>query len=174
MEIKNSTTADFKHIFELYDAAMSFQKTVFDKQWQGFSPSLIEQEIAENRQWKIIVDGEIACIFAITFEDVAIWGDKCQSDAIYIHRIVTNPAFRGGHYVRHIVAWAKEYAPSVGRKFVRMDTWGDNEKLIAYYQQCGFDFLGIVTPDYRSLPKHYEGITLSLFEIELDEQKGVE
>jgi RimJ/RimL family protein N-acetyltransferase len=48
-----------------------------------------------------------------------------------------------------------------------MDTWGDNEKLIAYYQKCGFEFLGIITPDYNGLPKHYEGITLSLFEIKV-------
>ena len=49
-----------------------------------------------------------------------------------------------------------------------MDTWGDNDSLIAYYQKCGFDFLGIITPDYDDLPKHYEGITLSLFEIKVN------
>ena len=50
-----------------------------------------------------------------------------------------------------------------------MDTWGDNRKLIDYYTNCGFEFLGVVTPDeIEKLPKHYEGITLSLFEMEIN------
>ncbi len=167
MQIQNSTISDFKRIFELYDAAVEFQKTVFNKQWQGFEASLVNQEIAENRQWKIVIDGEIACIFAITLNDFSIWKEKDKNDSIFIHRIVTNPTFRGANFVQHIAVWAKEYAISIGRTYVRMDTWGDNEKLIAYYQKCGFDFLGVITPDYNGLPKHYEGITLSLFEIKV-------
>jgi ribosomal protein S18 acetylase RimI-like enzyme len=168
MEIINSTASDFDRIFELYDAAVAFQKTVFNKQWQGFEPDLIRKETSEDRQWKIIIDGEIACIFAITFEDKAIWAEKDADPSIYIHRIVTNPVFRGANFVKHIVAWAVPYARSMNKKYVRMDTWGDNEKLISYYQSCGFNFLGIITPDYTTLPKHYEGITLSLFEIAVE------
>jgi hypothetical protein len=49
-----------------------------------------------------------------------------------------------------------------------MDTWGDNEKLISYYQQCGFTYLGSITPDASDqLPQHYSAIFLSLFEIKL-------
>jgi hypothetical protein len=40
---------------------------------------------------------------------------------------------------------------------LRLDTWGDNEELSDYYQQCGFTFLGVITPDYNGLPKHYDG-----------------
>ena len=60
-----------------------------------------------------------------------------------------------------------QFAKENSLDFLRMDTWGDNESLIEYYQKCGFNFLGIITPDYDDLPKHYEGITLSLFEIEM-------
>lgn len=49
-----------------------------------------------------------------------------------------------------------------------MDTWADNEKLLEYYTACGFDYVGVVTMDKtEGLPKHYEGISLSLFEIVL-------
>ena len=167
MDIVNSTPQDFDRRFELYDAAIEYQKQVFKRHWKGFEPGLVNEEIAENRQWKVLVDGQIACIFAITFNDVNIWGEKDQNDAIYIHRIVTDPGFRGNNFVQSITDWARNYARALGKKYVRMDTWGDNEKLIAYYQQCGFAFLGIITPDFRGLPKHYNGITLSLFEIEV-------
>jgi ribosomal protein S18 acetylase RimI-like enzyme len=166
MEITNSTPADIGLIFGLYDAAIEFQKQVFDKHWKGFDTGLVEREIAENRQWKILLDGQVACIFAITFEDKSIWRERDQGDAIYIHRIVTNPAFRGRRFVPIIVEWSKAYTRERNIKYVRMDTWGDNQKLIDYYQSCGFRFIEIIIPDQAGLPKHYNGISLSLFEIE--------
>lgn len=169
MQILNSSIEDIEAIFELYDAAISFQKTKFNKHWQGFERSLIETEIRENRQWKIIIDNKIACIFAITFEDALIWKEKSNEPAIYIHRIVTNPVFRGNNQVKIIIDWATEFCKSNDKQFIRMDTWGDNHKLIEYYQSCGFSFLGLTTlTKSNNLPKHYEGACLSLFEIKID------
>ena len=169
MLITNSTPEDTDTIFKLYDDAVAFQKIVSNKQWQGFERSLVETEIREGRQWKIVIDGQVACIFAITFNDPLIWKEKDADPAIYIHRIVTNPEFRGGAYVSEIVNWAKGYAKSISKKFIRMDTWGDNEKLKEYYVRSGFSYIGnTLMENTEGLPKHYEGLSLSLFEIEVE------
>lgn len=168
MEFFNSAPEDLPEIFRLYDLAIEFQKTVFDKSWLPFDRKLIEREIAEKRNWKIVIDGEIACVFSIAFEDSLIWKEKSRDAAIYIHRITTNPDFRGRKLVPVIIEWARGYARSIGKDFVRMDTWSDNRKLIDYYTACGFEFVGVVAPDeIEKLPKHYEGITLSLFEMKI-------
>lgn len=170
MEYRNSEIDDLESIFDLYAAAVEYQKIVSPKQWQGFDTEMVKIEILDNRQWKILIDQQIACIFAITFDDKLIWGDRDCNDAIYIHRIVTNPKFRGAQFVKHIVAWAHGYATSIGKKYIRMDTWGDNQKLIAYYQTCGFQFLGFVTLEAsEGLPAHYSTATLSLFELEANQ-----
>ncbi len=169
MKFINSTIEDCGEIFRLYDLAIEFQKTVFDKAWLPLDEEFIAKEIAEKRHWKIVVDDRIAGIFSVAFEDPLIWKEKSLDAAIYIHRIVTDPAFRGQQFVLKITGWAKNYAKSIGKDFVRMDTWGDNQKLIDYYTNCGFDFLGMVMPDeIEKLPKHYEGITLGLFELKLN------
>ncbi len=169
MEFLNSAIEDLDEIFRLYDLAVEFQKRVFDKSWLPFEREFIETEIAEKRHWKILIDDKIACIFSIAFADPLIWKERGREPAIYIHRIAINPEFRGWKFVPRIVEWARDYAKSLGKKFVRMDTWGDNQKLIDYYTDCGFEFLGVVTADeIEKLPKHYEGITLSLFEMKLD------
>ncbi|PSK94294.1 GNAT family N-acetyltransferase [Taibaiella chishuiensis] len=161
-----STPADMPQIFALYDSAIAYQKTKFKRHWQPFDPALISREIAEGRQWKIMIDGHIACIFAIAFEDPFIWGERGSDPAVYLHRIVTRPGFKGNNYVRSIIAWAKVFCAGRGLRYIRMDTWGDNQELIDYYTQCGFNFLGRITPQATdSLPSHYAGITLSLFEI---------
>jgi ribosomal protein S18 acetylase RimI-like enzyme len=170
MQIVTSTPGDIETIFELYDKAIEYQKLVFHKQWQTFDRSLVKQEIEENRLWKIMVDGSVACIFTVAYSDPLIWGQRDSEPALYIHRIVTNPLFRGQGNVKTIVEWAKEYGRSMGKKYLRMDTWGDNQKLIDYYMKFGFAFVEIITPTNTAvLPKHYEGISLCLLEIALEE-----
>lgn len=166
MQIINSTIQDIGTIYNLYDAAVAFQKTKFNRHWHGFDRQLIEKEINENRQFKIVVNDIIVCIFAVTFNDAIIWGDLDKSPSIYIHRIVTHPSFHGNGYVKNIVDWAIGYAHKNGKEFVRMDTWGDNQKLIGYYTNCGFTFVGLTgVLSGDDMPKHYQGIQLSLFEI---------
>lgn len=167
MEIKNSTLEDIDTIFKLYDQATAYQKTVFHKSWEGFDREMVMTEIKENRQWKIVIDDKIACIFALTFNDALFWKEKDKQPSIYIHRIVTDDAFRGVGFVNTIIEWAKIYCVENSKDFIRMDTWGDNPKLIDYYVKCGFDYVETVDLDNtEGLPVHYKG-TLALFEIKI-------
>jgi ribosomal protein S18 acetylase RimI-like enzyme len=168
MQILSSEPNDLSAIFELYDEAVAYQKTKFNKHWLPFDKAMVEREIAEKKQWKIMEEGAMACIFAIAYEDPFIWKEKNKDPAIYIHRIVTHPAWHGRHYVKAIIDWAKVHAAENGKQFIRMDTWGDNVKLKDYYVNSGFNFLGTITPEPTDkLPQHYSAIFLSLFEIPL-------
>ncbi|MEO6612110.1 MAG: GNAT family N-acetyltransferase [Chitinophagaceae bacterium] len=166
MQIINSNMADIPVMLEFYDIAREYQKAKSLRHWQSFEPGLIEKEINEKRQWKIMEDDTIACIFMIAYEDPFIWGEKDKDPSVYIHRIVTHPAWRGRNYTAAIIEWAREHAKEKNKHFIRMDTWGDNPKLIDYYTKCGFNFLKIITPEEtKHLPAHYSCISLGLFEI---------
>ena len=169
MVFANNTLEDVEQIFMLYDAAVAYQKTKFNKHWLPFDRQMVEREIHEHRHFKIVIENETACIFSISFDDAIIWGDGDDNRAsIYIHRIVTNPEFRGYRFVTFIKNWALNYAALHNKKFVRMDTWGDNEALIAYYVLSGFAFIGLKQMDKaENLPSHYQGASLSLFEIKV-------
>ncbi len=168
IQIKNSTKEDIEEIFRLYKIATDFQKTRFTVQWPEFERGLVESEIDEKRQWKLEIDGRIACVWATTFDDPQIWEERNIDPSVYIHRIATNPDFRGQNLVVEIVNWAKDYATENDKKFIRMDTVGDNTKLIAYYGKCGFEYLGpLKLKNTEGLPAHYDNATVSLFEIKL-------
>ncbi|MEO6759005.1 MAG: GNAT family N-acetyltransferase [Saprospiraceae bacterium] len=95
--------------------------------------------------------------------------EKDTDPAIYLHRIVTDPRFRGQNMVAKIVTWAREYGKIQGKKYLRMDTWNENLRLKEYYLAAGFDYLGAVTPtDFSALPSHYAGISLALFEMVIE------
>jgi len=169
LQFVRSSADDVETIFSFYDDAIAFQKTVFKTHWKGFDRKLIEREVAEGRQWKIIKDGKVACIFAVEFSDPLIWKEKNTDPSVYLHRIVSHSSFRGNNFVKDIITWAKEFGKANALHFIRMDTWGDNPRLIAYYVKSGFEHVGFTTPEKSpELPKHYEGIDLALFELTID------
>jgi len=174
MEIQNSANKDIQEIFRLYSIATDFQKSKFIVHWPEFELNLVQTEIEENRQWKIIIDGKIACVWATTFDDPQIWEERNHDPAVYIHRIAVNPEFRGQNLVQQIAEWAKDYALSNEKRFVRMDTVGENTGLINYYTKCGFEFLGLLKlQNTEGLPAHYNNATVSLFQIEVQEKHSI-
>ena len=171
MEIKivNSTLEDVSKIFQLYDDAVAYQKNRYNLHWPAFEVAMVTREISENQQWKLLINGNIACVWATTFSDPLIWGDRNNDPAVYIHRIAVSPNFRGQQLVSHIVHWALNYGKQHHKLFVRLDTVGDNKKLIAHYEKCGFTFLGLSKiADGTGLPAHYYNAMVSLFEIKIE------
>ena len=77
MQVENCTAADIDEIFRLYRIASAYQQS---KQtvvvWPDFEKELVEKEISENRQWKLLIDNTIACIWATTFKHEQIWEDR--------------------------------------------------------------------------------------------------
>ncbi len=169
MIITNSELNDIPEIFRLYKLATDFQKIKFpENQWPEFEKELVITEIGENRQFKILIENKIACIWAITYHDLQIWEDSENDASIYIHRIATNPEFRGKNFVQTIVDWSKEFARNQHKKFIRLDTCEKNDKLINHYKNSGFNFLGIKKLKNTSeLPSHYHHANVCFFEIEI-------
>jgi hypothetical protein len=50
MKIASSTISDIDSIFKMYDLAVVYQKTKFNKHWMGFDREMVLNEIAETRQ----------------------------------------------------------------------------------------------------------------------------
>ena len=169
MKIHNSTLNDISEIFRLYELATNFQKLKFPANtWPKFNQNLISSEIIDNRQFKLIIDDKIACVWAITYTDPQIWEERDNECSVYIHRIATNPEFRGNNFIKIIVDWAKNYANKHNKQFIRMDTCGKNQKLINHYTNCGFDYLGLKKlKNTSNLPSHYQNANVCFFEIKL-------
>ena len=168
MEILNSKAEDINEIFRLYKIASDYMKDRYIVYWPEFARSLVETEIKENRQWKMIIDGQVACVWATTFNDAQIWEERDNDPSVYIHRIATNPNFRGQNFVTKIVAWSKDYAKENKKNYIRLDTVGENKGLIEHYTKCGFDYLGLLKlQNTEGLPAHYNNAAVSLFEIKI-------
>lgn len=167
-----ATPSDIPLLMELYEKGSQYQKEKFGKGWQFIDTDRVETEIRESRLWKIVEDDAIACIFSVVYSDPLLWQERNEDAAVYIHRIVTNPDFRGRGYVTKITDWAKEHAHANELKYVRLDTWEDNLKLAQLYVSNGFEPVGrVLLNETDSVPKHYIGNAISLFQIDLQSDR---
>lgn len=166
--IVKSTLKHTDAILRLYEFARAFQHVKGAVPWPLISRETIESEISEGRQWQMTIDGEITCVWVITFEDPDIWGAKDKDPSIYIHRIAIDPTFRGMNLVGELMIWAKNYAFKNEKEYIRLDTVGHNTALIAHYQKNGFTYLGLTHLEKNTnLPSHYHNAEVCLFEMKL-------
>jgi predicted GNAT family N-acyltransferase len=168
LQITNSAFTDIDFIFRLFDNAIQYQEKNGHELWPQFSKQLIETEIAEKRHWKILNGETTACVFSVLYSDPIIWEEKNNEPSVYLHRIAINPSFKGRGVMNKIKIWAIQHAREKAGKYVRMDTWGNNENLRRYYISCGFSYIGQqYLKNVDGLPAHYGGSVLNLFQIEV-------
>lgn len=160
-----SAASDLNFIFSLFESAIAYQRKNGYNLWPQFSRELIEKEMAEKRNWKIVTGNKIAGVFSVLYSDPVIWKEKNSDPAVYLHRIAINPEFKGRRMMNVVKDWAIAHARENGKRFVRMDTWGSNENLRDYYISCGFNYLGQQYLDREE--EHYGGSVLSLFQLEV-------
>lgn len=170
MKIYRSLSSSNDVFRDFWKAALTYQKSKQLPLWPVYPEQRIKDEIHAGLHFSVVMpDDVLAGYFSIALTDELIWGGKERGDAIYIHRICVNPDRKGNNLSTHILSWAYGYALVAGRKFIRMDTWGDNQRLVNYYVACGFQHVGNKrlgsVPD---LPPHYSNANLALFENAVD------
>ncbi len=170
MKIYRSSSSSNEMFRDFWNAALTYQESRQLPLWPAYPEQKIKDEIHAGLHFTLVMADHVpAGYFSIALTDKLIWGENERGDAIYIHRICVNPDRKGNNMTTHILSWAYGYALAAKRKFIRMDTWGDNQRLVNYYIGCGFQHVGNrrlgSVPD---LPPHYSNANLALFENMVD------
>lgn len=164
-KITNAAGSDLPAIYGLFEKAIQFLKANNYIGWTSYDKGFIKSDVAQGLLFKITCGDKIACIFSICHSDTLIWRDREQGDAVYLHRIVLNRDFAGEKLFHKVLEWAIRYARGRNLRYVRMDTWADNAKIIAYYKSYGFSFIeNYVTPDTENLPVQHRNLNIALLE----------
>ena len=165
-KIVNTAEADLDFIYALFEEAIAYQRLNNFTVWNGFDKNILISEVKNKGQYKIIVKDDITCVFSVCKNDPFTWGERDNGDAIYLHRIVVNPLFRGQRQFEKILEWSVLFAMERNISFIRMDTWADNKSgIINYYKKYGFTFLGnVITPDHPDLPIQNRKLEVALLE----------
>ena len=166
--IENTTPTDLQFVYELFDLSIIYQEQKGHPVWKNYDKSALVKDVSNKNQYKIVIDGQMAMVYSVCYSDEILWRQMENGDAIYLHRIVVNPKFKGQRLFGLILEWAVQHAKSKGLKFIRMDTWADDRNIINYYKGFGFTFIeDFNTPDIPELPVHNRNIPLALLEYEV-------
>lgn len=170
--ITPASVHDLPAIYHLFDEAIRFQKENNYIGWKQYDQAFIQADVNNKLLLKITSDQQIAGIFSICFSDELIWRDREKGDALYLHRIVLNRAFKGEKIFGKVLEWAIQFAAETQLAYIRMDTWADNEKIIAYYKSYGFEFIeNYTTPGTDSLPVQHRNLHVALLQLKTTQQE---
>ena len=165
IEISNTTRKDLPDILWLFEEAMRLQGKDGYIVWNKIDKTGLENDIDNNLQFKMIKGNEVLCIFSVQYSDPFIWRDLDQNNAIYLHRIVVNPRFRGKKLFEKVLNWSVNLVRQKKLKYIRMDTWADNAKIIDYYKSFGFRFIeNYRTSNTPELPIQNRNLHVALLE----------
>lgn len=167
-KISNTELSDLKIIYQLFEEAIDYIKKKNYVGWTTYDKNFIKQDISNKLQFKITSKNNILCVFSICFSDSLIWRKMEKGDAIYLHRIVVNPEFKGQKQFEKTLNWVIEFANENGLKYIRMDTWAANPNIIEYYKSYGFTHIeDYTTPNTFELPEQHRNLKVALLEFKL-------
>jgi ribosomal protein S18 acetylase RimI-like enzyme len=167
-QIENASIEDLNTIYWLFEEAISYQKKKKYVGWENYDKDFILLDVKNKLQFKITEGNNTLCIFSICYSDNIIWRKREKGDAIYIHRIIVNPFFKGENQFKKVLNWAIEVANEKKLKYIRMETWAENINLIEYYKSFGFQIIEYFTaPNSNDLPYQQRNIKAALLQMKL-------
>ena len=157
MEIRKTNNGDAKALMELFDEARGTIAKLGIDQWQKGYPSqdVVDSDIAEGQSYAVVCDGELCGTFALMndFEPLydmihdGEWktgNDRDNKNYQAIHRVAVSVRMRGKGISTAIINYAEEYARSVGRTSLRIDTHEGNVVMRRMLEKHGFTYCGII------------------------------
>ena len=166
--IQHTDITDLQQILDFFEASVQYQEANGYPVWKNYDKGVLLKDIESKNHYKLMHDATIAMVFSVRYDDKIIWRHRDTSDAIYLHRIVVNPACKGQKLFASVLDWAVQHAHQRNLKSVRMDTWANNPPLIQYYQRFGFTVVeDYTTPDSMDLPVHNRNLAVTLLEYRL-------
>jgi len=166
IHIKNTTHEDLPLVRWLFEQAILYQRQHGYPAWRGYEKNALSREIEQLLQYKVVQHHHVLAIFSVSYSDPATWGEWDNGQALFLHRIITHPQFKGQRVFEKVRDWALLKAREKRLAYIRIDTWTDNPAIIAFYEGYGFRVVAArVTPDSPELPAQNRNLRVTLMEL---------
>ena len=155
MIIRKTAAADLDTLMTIFDEARGTMAALGIDQWQNGYPSrdVIAEDISLGRSYLVELDGKICGTFVlvddgeITYDKIYdghwLTGDDSQS-YVAVHRVAISVKNRGSGISTAIINYAAEYAKSLGRASVRIDTHEGNVVMRRMLEKHAFTHCGTI------------------------------
>src|SRR5689334_16575738 len=121
-DVQNTNMNDVDTVFTFFEHSIRYQEKHGYPVWKNYDRNAVIEDIRTGNHYKVVRDSEIAIVFSVCYTDKIIWQELEKGDALYLHRIVVNPDFKGQKLFGNILNWAIDECKRRNLKYVRMDT----------------------------------------------------
>ncbi len=83
------------------------------------------------------VDGWPAATITLSASGEPFWDDPSE-ESEYVHSFAVRREFGGRALGRELLLWAEGATLLMGKRYLRLDIWGENRRLFGYYRSAGF------------------------------------
>ena len=165
MEVREAKIDDIDELKALFAAAIAWQQQRGVPTFTTFPSSFFAQEINKGAVFVARRDGKLVGTVSLYESDDFIW-DNDAAPALYIHRLASLRTTEGRGVGAALIAWSRRRAAELGKHWLRVDCWADNDELCRFYQRQGFTPVRDKnTGRHAALPEHYQNINLRLFQM---------
>lgn len=152
----------FRIILGLIDDAAAWLRSKGTDQWERPWPdrerrdARVQKGLHGRKTWIVWHGTEPAATVTIArHANPAVWPESAydlSEPAVYLHRLITAPAYAGWGLGAELIDWAGlSAAEQYGARSIRIDVWRTNTALHDYYRKRGFEFAGFCPdPTYPS------------------------
>jgi ribosomal protein S18 acetylase RimI-like enzyme len=146
LAFKRAETTDSPEILGLLRRIAEWLEGKGVDQWREFltdeGGAKLAKRFREGEVYKVLLDGTVAGMFVIQWDDTFWHPEKNDGMACWVHTLGVDPASRGRGIGKRILSHIEGIAKGAGKKCVRLDCNADNTKLCGFYESQGFKAAG--------------------------------
>lgn len=170
MEVRQAKIEEIDELRALFAAAIAWQQQRGMPTFTIFPVSFFAQEINKGAVFVARRAGNLVGTVSLYESDDFIW-DNDAAPALYIHRLASLRTTEGRGVGAALIAWSRRRAADLGKQWLRVDCWAENDELCRFYEGQRFSPVRIKnTGQNADLPEHYQNINLRLFQMPVDGQ----
>ncbi len=147
--MQQATPADLDRVYAILTEAARWIAGQGIDQWThyltGEVPEDLAPAIADGEVYLLWRDGQPVATISLQMApsdwDRTIWGETADQPAAYVHRLAVVRSAAGTRAGEFMLDWAEQQARAAGKRELRLDCVGQNDRLNAYYQKR-FAFVG--------------------------------
>lgn len=170
MEIRQARIEEIDDLQALFVATIAWQQQRGVPTFSRFPASFFAQEINKGAVFVAWRAGKLVGTISLYESDDFIW-DNDLAPALYIHRLASLRMAEGRGVGAALIEWSRQRAIMMGKQWLRVDCWADNDELCRVYERRGFSPMRVKnTGQHAALPEHYQNINLQLFQMPVNGQ----
>ena len=148
LTIEQAKPGEVRLVIDIVDEAAAWLHAKgITQQWPSPTPKsfaeFLEQQIVRGDVYLARIDGDAVGTFRFEWSDEELWADDPDGGG-YVHTFALRNRAHGKGVGAAMMAWAKQRVCERGKKFLRLDCWGENEPLKKYYAGLGFTLVRLV------------------------------